>query len=159
MSNEELCVAIQQGAKELQPELWQSVQSWAQLRAYRFYSANKGNNIQCERDDLTQSAYLAMLDAIETFDATAGSNFLSWFTFYMQREFNRTAGFLLADDVRYSEAVRLDKPLSDGEEGDTLADITEQPEAQNAFEAVEDRLFNEGLRSKLEAALNEIPEQ
>ena len=75
MTNEELAVMIQGGQADLVPTLWEQVERFVAKQAHRWFLNNRR---RVEFDDLYQSGFLAMMEAVRTFDPEGGSSFLSW---------------------------------------------------------------------------------
>ena len=74
-TNEELAVMIQGGRADLVPTLWEQVERFVAKQAHRWFLNNRR---RVEFDDLYQSGFLAMMEAVRTFDPDGGSSFLSW---------------------------------------------------------------------------------
>lgn len=144
---------IQQGRTDLLPELWEQVRRFVALQAMRRYSATRGMG-GVEVDDLIQSGYIALVEAVKEFDGEHA--FLTWLKYYL------TVAFQEAEGCRGSRqrndplhhCVSLDAPLDD-DDGDTLMDI--QADTRDDIADVEHRLWLEKLRVTLERALDELP--
>ena len=151
MTNEALVAAIQSGQRERWPELLQQVNGLAWRQIHRWSSAREKAGM--EREDLLQASMLALWMAANSYDASRGAQFSTWFVMALQKEFTRAAGIRTGkqsqDPLR--GAVSLDAPLTDGE-GDpiTLADVLEDPKAEDSFRRAE-------LRAALERALADLP--
>ena len=153
MSNEELAVAIQSGERELLPELWARVERFVWNRARRWYPAIQ-EAYDVDADDLAQSGFFALLNAVETFDADAGSGFVGWLDFHLKTAFARAMGVYTArqrmEPIRH--AARLDAPFADGEENDAppLADFIADPSSQRGYQAMETMELYEALYAAVE---------
>lgn len=143
--------AIQSGQRERWGELWRQVENLAWKYIRRWSWAKKAG---VEHEDLLQASMIALLTAVNSYDAARGAQFSTWFVTALQGEFTRAAGIRTEkqsqDPLR--DAMSLDAPLRD-DEGDpfTLADTLEDPEAEEPFRQVE-------LRVSLRRALAELPE-
>lgn len=144
MTNNELVREIQSGKAEKMPELWEQVRRYVwQMASRRMYP---------DKEDLLQSGYIALVEAVETYKEDGGMSFLNWFTYYLRNAFCQVEGRSTAkkgnDPLHH--ALSLDAPLDD--EGDTtLRDIIAAPEA-NLEEQTE-------LHIMLEDALQTLPER
>ena len=74
MTNEELAIKIQEGAAELMPTLWEQVSRWVCKLANKWTCAfaERGG---VEVDDLINSGYLALAEAVKTFQVAKGAAF------------------------------------------------------------------------------------
>lgn len=154
MSNEEIAVQIQAGDRDLRLELWEQVRryAWKQVRRWMFALDGRGGVTE---EDLIQSGFLALLDAIDTFDPTCGGSFLSWFGFYLKTAFQEATGLRTERQRRepLSNSVSLETPLTGDLEGLTIGDTVPDPSAANAIDDVAERDRQERLRCALKAAL------
>lgn len=80
MSNEEMCVLIQQGHTEYISELWERVQDFLYMKSNQIYKTHKDRCIKCgvELNDIKQSSYFAFRSAITAFKEERGFKFLSF---------------------------------------------------------------------------------
>lgn len=151
MTNEALVTAIQSGQRERWPELWQQVKGLAWQQIHRWSWAREKAGV--EREDFLQASMLALWAAVNSYDASRGAQFSTWFVMALQKEFTQAAGIRTGkqsqDPLR--GAVSLDAPLTD-DEGDSLAlaDTLEDPQAEEPFRQAE-------LRVSLKKALAELP--
>lgn len=138
MTNEELVREIQSGKPEKMSELWEQVRRyvWQQARRRRY----------AEQEDLRQSGYIALAEAVGTYKEDGGMSFLNWFTYYLRTGFKQVEG----RSTVMHHAISLDAPLND-EEATTLGDIIADPAAN-----VEDQA---ALHVMMEAALQTLPER
>lgn len=157
MTNEELVAAIRDGNTALIGELWEQNKGLvAMLANKRLMSAT---NTVIEIDDLTQSGFFALLDAIRTYDAAEGCRFTTWLTVHLRNHFNKamnTRSEKQRNDPLLA-AVSLQRPIAE-ENGDTLEALCPDPSAQAAFEAVEHRMWTEQLHTTLDDLLCELPQ-
>ena len=89
MTNEELVLLIQGGNNAHYGELWEQIRRYVAVRAKTFYG-NGARFIRCDIDDLIQAGYLAMVDAVETYDPQRAS-FITHYNFYLRKSFMATA--------------------------------------------------------------------
>ena len=91
MTNEELAELIREGNDGLIPQLWEQVQVYVRRKAetaMRSIPPEHG----VEVDDLAQSGYFALLEAVATFDREKGT-FLCWLEKYLKTEFAVAGGY------------------------------------------------------------------
>lgn len=138
-TNEELAAA-----GDLLP-LWEAVQRlvWKQARRW----AGIGG---AEMEDLVQVGFIAMMEAVRTFNPEAGA-FSTWLCLHIRREFTEATGRRRRDPLQ--GAVSLDVPL-DEEDGSTLGELIPDPTAEAAVLEVAER----DRRERIRAILGELPE-
>lgn len=155
MTNEELASMIQNGQTEAVLPLWQQVERYVRKSANRWSYAWMGRGISS--DDLYQSGFIAMMEAVATFDPDK-AKFLTWLGYYLRKAFSEALGINTKRDNLdpINHATSLDAPLVDGEEA-TLEDVTPNP-ADYIGEA-DRRMYLEQLHNELERALAALPEE
>lgn len=158
VDSSEIAKAVQAGEAGTL-ELWISVRRLALKFAMRWESALDGQS-GMERDDFMQVAFIAMLDAVKSWDSQAGS-FSTWFVIILKGAFTEAAGLRTErernDPIRVAKS--LDAPLTDDEvDPITLADIIADPEAERMVRTVDELDFTEKRRKAVEAALASLPE-
>ncbi len=145
MTNEELAVLAQGGDREV---LLKQANRWA----------GRGG---AEIEDLLQCGFIAVLRAVDSYDASAGYAFTTHLFYLMKQEFTAATGQKTQRERRdpLQTAVSLSMPLVD-DEGDSLLleDILPDPEATAALEAVADHDFEDRRRAAVEEALSTLPE-
>lgn len=156
MTNEELAVKIQQGAVELLPELWSQVERFVRMKAQRRARAIDGFG-GVEAEDLLQSGYFALLRAVTDFNPASGYTFLTYLDRPLRTAFASAAGYRTERQKRdpLQRFVSLDTPVGEDEDGGTIGDFQTDPNAEQAFLAVED-----GERwEKVHQAVESLPEE
>lgn len=152
MSNEELATIIQAGERAHILTLWEQVRRFAYRQSRRWYLA-LGYRAGMELEDFHQVAFLALLDALEGWDAGAGS-FLTWYGLRLKSAFAEATGQRTQKAKRdpLQAAISLDAPLTDTE-GDPLAleDVIEDPQAAQALDRI-------GDWDALHKAVEDLPE-
>lgn len=115
MSNEELATIIQAGERAQVLTLWEQVRRFAYRQSRRWYLA-LGSRAGMELEDFQQAAFLALLDALEGWDAGAGS-FLTWYGLRLKSAFAEATGQRTQKTKRdpLQAAISLDAPLTDTE--------------------------------------------
>ncbi len=140
-------------------ELWGQVRPFAYKRATR-WAAALGERGGVTVEDLLQSAFLALLEAAEGYDPSAGA-FLAWYGLKLKAAFTEATGQRTRRQrgEPMCTALSLDAPLTD-DAGDpfTLADTLEDPAAELAVEAVAELDFQQRRHKALELALAALPE-
>lgn len=158
MSNEEIVIRIQAGETDLMEQLWAGVERLVRWKVRRISKVIDGR-YGVESDDLYQSGYLAMMSAVETYKPENGS-FSTWLMFYLKSAFAETTGIRTTKGRMepINNAVSLDKPLGDEEDGASFGDLVPDPKAAATMDAVEETLWREQLHEALEGVLAELPE-
>ena len=137
MTTNEIAAAVQSGQAD-RMELWEAVRRFAYDRAYRWCRAMEGRGGMM-LEDYIQVAFLALLDALESWDPTVGA-FNTWFGLKLKGAFTEAVGMRTQRDKRdpIHHALSLDAPLTDSESGEdlTLADVIEDPYAAAEVEDV-----------------------
>lgn len=158
VDSSEIAKAVQDGESGTL-ELWIAVRRLALKFAIRWEMALDRQS-GMERDDFMQVAFLAMLDAVKSWDSQAGA-FNTWFVIILKGAFTEAAGLRTArernDPLR--SARSLDAPVTD-ENGEEVegADIVPDPAAERPFEDVAELDFTEKRRKAVEAAIASLPE-
>ena len=159
MTNEELVTLIQSGERDRLPELWEKVEKFVVLQAYRWHLLSDGLG-GVEIEDLYQSGFIALVAAVDSYDPKA--QFITWFGYHLKTAFAEAGGCRSRKQARdpLHHAESIDVPLKVGdEESDTLGDFIPDPSAIQAFEDAEDRLYQEELHEVLENVLGKLPTQ
>ena len=134
MSNEELAAVIRAGKRERLMELWGQVRHIALQQARRWVYLGRGG---VTLEDLEQSAFLALLDALEGWRAEAGQ-FLTWYGLRLKAAFTEATGQRTQRDRLdpLDRALSLEAPVGDEDDTLTLADVIPDPQAAEALEGV-----------------------
>lgn len=162
-SNEELVALIQGGAKEYIPELWEQIAGLVKWKANRLMAVlnPRGNFSGCgvEFDDLFNTGFPAMMEAVETYDPESGA-FSTWFMFYLKKAYAELTGYRTERQKHepLNNAVSLNMPLSDEADPGELADLVADPQATALMESTDDAMWRNQLRTALEAALSDLPD-
>ena len=159
MTTNEIAAAVQTGQADVL-ELWDAVQRFAHDRAYRWTRAAKGRG-GAVLDDLVQCAFIALLDAVQTWRPEGGA-FLTWYGLKLKTAFTEATG-QRTERTRQEpldRALSLDMPLLDGNlaEDLTLADVIEDPYAAAEIEAVAELDYQQRRKQALARALNGLTE-
>lgn len=154
--NTDLVLRIQQGEKELMPELWAGVERLAAWYANRLL--NKLPSGLTEFDELISAAYIALVDAVNTCDLERG-NFTYYYSLRVKAAFSEVLGGRSSrqrnDPLHY--ALRLEEPIGGEDDDIYLADTVTDENAEAALENVEKKLYLQQLHEELDAALKSLP--
>lgn len=157
MSNEELVLQIQKGDASKLEALWQAVKGLAAWRAKQMLTALEGTR-GVVLDDFMQTGFLAMVDAVQTFDPDAGAMFSTWYGVHLRKCYVELMGFRTKtqrfDPIH--EATSLDAPISE-EDGDTWSEIVADPHGENGMMDAEERLWREQLRDTVAMVMQDLP--
>lgn len=161
---EELVLKIQQGQTDLYTELWLQVHDLIALWAYQYYRTilRSGTAIGgVTVDDLIQSGYFALVDAVEGYDSSKGG-FNTYLKYHIMKEFRKAIGRTykqLRDPL--NSAFSLDgKVDEDDPDSGTWYDMAaNKRDFRNYYAAVDEKIYREQLHDALETALNTLPEK
>lgn len=153
MSNEDLAVQIQQGREDLYPDLWEQVRRFVAQQARRRFQATAGFG-GVEIDDLIQSGYLAMVDAVGRFDPAAECSFLTVLDFCLKTAFAAAGGYRTSKRDMLDNCLELDAPTGEDQDG-TLLDTIRAP--GDPYSATEERIYRQQLHDTLERAISDLP--
>ncbi len=159
MTNEELVERVQAGERDTLPVLWTQVERFVAMQARRRLILSGGLG-GVEFGDLYDSGYIALVAAADTYDLNAGCSFIGWLSLSLKTAFAEAGGYRSRKQARdpLHRAGSLDVPIGEDEDGTTLGDIQADPQAVQALEDVEHRLYLEQLHAALETALKALPE-
>ena len=128
-------------------QLWFSVERYARKKARRY--AGHG----ADADDLQQSAFLALVRAVQDFTPERGS-FIGIYDFALRNEFIRAIyggrGERIRNDPLHT-AASLDEPAGDDEDSNALLDFVIDEYAAAAFEAPEREELSQAIKTALNA--------
>lgn len=150
MTTNEIAEAVQCGQADVL-KLWKAIRRFAIKQGLRWLRALDGKG-GSTLDDLEQCAFLAMLDALESWNIDS-SSFVTWYMFQLRTAYQTAMGVRTKRDKQdpINSALPLDEPLTD-REGDsfTIADVTPDPDAEAAFNLAD-------VRYAVQSALAAIP--
>lgn len=160
MEASKIAAAVQAGQAD-RLELWEAVRRFAYDRAHRWCRAMEGRGGMV-LEDYIQVAFLALLEALESWDPAAGASFLNWYDLKLKGAFTEAVGMRTQRDKRdpIHHALSLDAPLTDSESGEdlTLADVIEDPYAAAEVEAVAELDYQRRRTQALATALDGLTE-
>lgn len=154
MTNEELAVAIKEGNSILYAELWNQTEPLIRQFAKRYMDFYLPVGVDI--DDLTQSAFFALVDAVHYYDPKAGLKLTTYLTLTAKRAFAEACGFRSGRSDAMHRAESYDEPLGNEEKDFTVMDTLEDETALEAIEDVAERAFQDQLSHVLRLALAEL---
>ena len=157
-TNEELAAMIQAGERGQLPALWDQVQAFVRSEAARWLRAWHKSHPSLEFDDLYQCGYIALCEAVKTYQAGENMTFIGWLSFYLKTEFAQEIGCRTSRQRRERESLTLslDAPTGGDTEEITLGDAVADPE--DKYADVETAVYQEQLKAVVEKALEELPQ-
>lgn len=158
-SNEELAQKIQAGQVGFMPLLWEQVQAFVRQQAARWFRAWQSSRPSLEFDDLYQCGYIAMSEAVKTYQADKGMTFIGWLSNYLRTEFAREIGCRTEKQRQdpLSHAVSLDAPTGGETEDVTLRDTIADP--KDPYEGTEADIYHQQLKAVVGEALGTLPQK
>lgn len=155
MSNEELAERIRDGDDTLTLDLWNGVKGFVYQQAFRYCSTcpGRGGN---ELEDLVQSSFIAMMEAVKTFRRDKDCGFLTWLDYYLRNEWQKCLGIRTTRrDALNENVLSLDAPIDENQGDGVLADTV--PDPTDRIADVERKIYLEQLRAALDTALDQLP--
>lgn len=165
MTNEQLCIFIQQDNKELIPILWERVKHLCFMICGRYFAKYTERFAACgvELCDLRQECYMAFLQAVRAYQEDKGLQFTSYLDYPIRNTAAELLGIHNADRVNrrpLDNAVSLDKPIEVADNDNmTLADAISDTESAKPFEQVLQKVADDHARAVLCEALEKLTEQ
>lgn len=145
-----IAVSVQSGDGEVLT-LWGMCRRYAMQQATRWFRAFEGSG-GVELDDLEQSAFIGLLKAVQTWKPESGA-FSTWYTIQLKAVFVEAYGMRTKrtrEDPLNKYHLSLDTPLDENEDGSfTIADVLPDEAAEEAFEDVEQRDFQQAVQAAL----------
>ena len=145
----EIAAAVQDSSADIL-SLWAAVERFAAQQVRRWVKAMEGR-AGVEECDLMQAAFLALMDALATWDAVKGE-FLTWYGVKLKASFADACGQRTTrekSDPINTVCRSLDEPIGDEDDTLVLGDVIPDEAAERAFEAVEQRKFQQAVRKML----------
>lgn len=158
MTNEDLAERIQAGDNTLIPQLWEQCKGFICQEAFRWSEAWK-ERADFDADDLIQSGYFALCDAVSGFQVDRGS-FIYLLSLCLKTQFSEVVccRTMAQKKEPLNGAVSLDAPASaDPDSEVTIGDTI--PAADTGFEDVEEVLYQQQAAAVLREAVDSIPDR
>lgn len=145
-----IAVSVQSGDCDVLA-LWGMCRRYAMQQATRWHRAFESSG-GVELDDLEQSAFIGLLKAVQTWKPESGA-FSTWYTIQLKAVFVEAYGMRTKrtrEDPLNKYHLSLDTPLDENEDGSfTIADVLPDEAAEEAFEDVEQRDFQQAVQAAL----------
>lgn len=156
MTNEELAIMIQNGQTEAVLPLWQQVEKFVRQSANRWNYAWRNRGISS--DDLYQSGFLAMMEAVETFDPDK-ARFLTWLGYHLKTAFSDVVGCRTEkqNNDPLNEYKSLWETLDNDTDGLTVGDMIADP--VDYIGDADRRIYLEQLHNAMEQMLATLPQE
>ena len=145
----EIAAAVQSGDAGIL-SLWAAVERFAWQQALRWTRAMEGR-AGVEESDLLQVAFIALMDTLPTWDADKGE-FLTLYGIKLRAAFTEACGQRTQRarcDPINSVCRSMDEPIGDEDSDLTLGDTISDEVAEEAFEDVEQRDFQQAVQAAL----------
>ena len=157
MTNEELVNEIQKGRSSLYLQLWNNILGYVHSKAQSIWNPQLGNRRSVDLEDLVQGGYIALTEAVQTYDPQKGTAFTTWFTYYLKKTYFDMLGFRRNEPC--NNAISLNMTIGDGEDNCVeRQDLQMDNNALEEIEAVEHREYCEKLRASLDQILKKVPD-
>lgn len=153
MSNEELAQLIKAGDNGYLPQLWEQVRRFITMQALRFHSRLE-NKRRVDADDLIQSGYFAVLEAVRYYEPAKGYKFTTYLNTTLKKAFRETVGLRSSRIDLLFACMSLDEPLGSVDGDISLLDAIPDTGAEDSFIDVEESEYNRQLRAALDDALD-----
>lgn len=163
MSNEELVAAIKAGATERMGELWEQVEGLVKRKAKHIMTALdlRGNACGVEFEDLYQSGYIAMVEAVHYYNLESGIAFSTCLINRLKTVFAEATGYRTQKGLHepLNNYLSLDTPMTDDADSGVLMDVVADPAGLQWQESLEESMWRKQLQEAVGTALSTIPEQ
>lgn len=152
MSNEDLAVSIKAGNREQISVLWGQIAGLIATIAGAWKRAHPDALVDV--DDLMQSGFFAMMNAVQYYDPDKGHPFTSCLSLTLKTSFAEAACLRTQKQQRTAQicTTSLDAPVGGDDDHDLLVDMIADPDAPTAFLALETRDEQREIREVLEDA-------
>lgn len=158
MTNEEIAAAVKDGDISFIPVLWDRMQKMIQRKATQYRNMLTDDfNRSVDADDLMQSGFFALNEAIKRYDPEKEFAFSTYLGYALKNEFRKETG-TKTDGKRDANnyALPLDMPCGEGDDG-CIVDLIEDPE--NQMLDVEACVYTCELHAALDEALDLLTER
>lgn len=149
MTNEKLCKLIQEGQQERLTELWKKTNQFGAVQARRFFLSLGGLG-GLELDDLLQSRWFALLQAVKYFSPDKGK-FLTFYGYTLKNAFREAAGLRTCKRDPLCDSLSLDAPATSDSEDAPLLDFVAG--SRDYLQELEGDVYTHQLHKALDTAL------
>ncbi len=110
-------------------------------------------------DDIIQSGFIALTEAVKAFDIESGYKLSSYISYPLKNQINILLGCRSSyrDGLNYS--ISLDAPLNNDTDDLTIGDTLPDTGAETTLQGIEDNIFNIQLRKALIKEIIQLSEQ
>lgn len=153
MTNEELVLAIQQGDSDKMPQLWMQIERLVSWKANKLINA-LGDNCPVEFDDLYNSGYIALCNAVERYEPERGA-FSTHFMLHLKTAFAEATGYRSEKQQRdpIHRANSFDDPIP-GTDNMVLGDFI--PDGTDLEGDTVEKIWRQQLHDALDKALGTL---
>ncbi len=154
MGNEKLAIRAKAGDKQALLDLWETVRRVCFRIAGRY--GNMLSRAGLDSGDIEQELFLAYHAALIAFDPTGEYKFTTFLTYHVKNGLRAVLGIRRGSRELPPAPLSLDDPLGETEDSDTRGSLVPDPDAAQAFEDAESRVWCEQLRDALDACIDEL---
>jgi len=157
-TNEELVTAIQAGNIEELQQLWEQCYRFICLQAIKWKRAWE-NRTDFDIDDLTQSGYIALCEAVQGYNQDRGKSFINYLVYFLKREFSKATGCYTPAQAKdpLNNAYSLDAPISTDPDNETTFGEA-LPCDELGYEEIEERLQRTYTAKVIHQAMDSLPD-
>lgn len=150
-----LVVRARDGDKKALADVWNAVLWFVRMKAVGYAKNNIAGTVTAE--DLEQTGFFAVYDAVQAYDETRGASFLAVLKYYLQKRFAEEAGVRTSrrDGLQYADST--EQALYSNEDSVTIADTLEDKSAAAELEGVEYKELVAYSRRVILVALDGLP--
>mgnify|MGYP001053697435 CR=1 FL=1 len=94
--------------------------------------------------------------AADSYKPEADKKFIGWFAFYLKTAFAEAGGWRGRKQNPLNNSTSMGKPVGEEDDGGTVGDFIPDPAAVQAFQDVEEQLYQEQLHAALDRALDTL---
>lgn len=145
----EIAEAVQAGKADIL-SLWAAVERFAWQQTLRWVRAMEGR-AGVEESDLLQVAFISLMDTLPTWDVSKGE-FLTLYGIKLKAELTEACGQRTQRtrcDPINTVCRSVDEPIGEEDSGLTLGDAIADEAAEEAFEDIEQRDFQQAVQAAL----------
>ena len=155
MTQNEIALEVKKGNTAQMTALWLAYRNYIATMANKWKTAFSDHLPAADTEDLIQSGYFAILDALEYWDPDQ-AKFITVLTYFVKTAFAEALGLRTSkrDAAIYTES--LSEPVT--EDGSATLEDTIQDDS-DPYESAEDDVYQEQLRTIVSKALDDLPEK
>lgn len=159
MTNEEMCIAIQNGDKTHISDLWNKTKHLCYSIAGRYFRKCQARFTACgiTIEDYRQESYFAFLQAVRAYKPDKDTLFTSYLTYPIINAGQRLICLRGADDaINHAESLDKEKEFSDDGAPLTMLETVEDETALQAIETTLKAIEDDDTRAALTAAIKRL---